>query len=231
MVHKLFGGQPTTSFQEILGKGLDEIFLESETELNLEEDSKDDEQIKMLTDLSQIVAQEAMEQLGQLMDSETTKAQNVKFQQYQESAPRVINNLDGDNLIDKVISEALGEFDNIEYSVEDLLMQMDQISIETYGHGNTLSAKIRSLYILLSMFGYQREPKIKKDAGYRKDMRDMEHVVMAQYCPLFFTKDKRLIKKAVQIYKYFDLRTIVLHPSEFNKVTFVPSEDQGNLSQ
>lgn len=231
MVHKLLGGQPKTPFQEILGKGLEEIFLESESESNLEEDSKDDEQIKMLTSLSQIVAQGAMKQLGQLMDSETTKAENVKFQRYQESAPRVINNLEGDNLINKVISEARGEIDNIEYSAEDFLRQMDQISIETYGNGTTLGDKIRSLYILLSMFGYQREPKIKKDAGYRKDMRDIEHVVVARFCQIFFTKDKRLIKKAVQIYKYLNISTIVLHPLEFNKVTFVPPESRDSLDQ
>lgn len=220
MIHKLFGGQSATPFREIFKGGLDEIKLENESESPAEGDSEHEAQFKILSDLSFMAAQDAMEQLGELMDSEMKKPENVKFQQYQRSAPRVINNLNGENLIDSVIHAAWGEFDNIEYDVEDLIKQMNQISIETYGSGDSIGDKMRTLYVLLTMFGYQRDPKIKRDAGYRKDMRDMEHMIMSRYCRLFFTRDRRLLKKANPIYRHLNLATRALSPSQYKYIIF-----------
>ena len=220
LVYKLLGGQLETPIDKVLQKELDAIKTEYEEETPVNEDSELDDQLTALTEMAFNVAKEALVQLGDLLNSEMEKPEYTQFQQYRDTAPRFINNLEGENLIDDVISEANKDFGNIESDAEDFLKTMDQISNDTYGQPQTLADRIRSLYMLLTLFGYQRDPNVKKEDGYRRDMRDLEHVVMARFCRVFFTKEKRLIKKANQIYRYLNLATLVVEPSQHKQILF-----------
>lgn len=221
MIHKMYGGQPTTSYADILDKQMEDLRLEFDSNQHFEDDSVFTKQMNMLSEMALNAAQVAIDHLKNSLESEMAKPENVRFQQYQQTAPRVINNLEGENLIDKVIHAAVEEFDKIdEYSADDYLRQLNEISIETHRKENTVGGKIRTLYMLLSMFGYQREPKIKTETGFRKDMRDMEHVIMSRYCRLFFTDDRRLMMKANPIYHRLNLATKALSPYQHPHICF-----------
>lgn len=224
IIHKLFGGQADVPFMDIVKGEVDNIESETEVEGLDEDDTDFDNAIGVLTKMAFNVAREAMNHLGETMETESNTPGYRKFQEYRDASPRIINNLDSDNLIDAVIDQANNVFKEYGLSADEYLQAQGKIIQETYGRPQSLVDQIRSLYLLLSLFGYHRDPQIKKDEGYFKDMRDLEHVVMARYCALFFTKDKRLIKKATQIYKYLNLSTIVLHPSQFDTITFTSSD-------
>ncbi|QNL51955.1 hypothetical protein H8S90_10455 [Olivibacter sp. SDN3] len=69
-------------------------------------------------------------------------------------------------------------------------------------------------YSMLDMMGYKSDKLPKTTDTAMNIYTDAHHAYYAGHCDYFIVGDENLAKKAKVLYKLFDVKTVVLHPSE-----------------
>lgn len=88
--------------------------------------------------------------------------------------------------------------------------------IATHNHSGreqTLNEKMSSGFIILNMFGLDKEKN--KKANFISLNNDAQHAYYASYCDVFLTKDEGLRLKSKALYENYGIKTHVLNVMEF----------------
>ena len=94
--------------------------------------------------------------------------------------------------------------------------------VEYLSSENDIRNAIYNLFRILDAYSYYGDDKEKT---VRSSIYDIEHLIYASCCDYFVTQDKRLRKRAEQIYKKMKLNVKVIDYKEFKKMKLICKEE------
>jgi hypothetical protein len=78
------------------------------------------------------------------------------------------------------------------------------------GRKPSQAEKVQSVFNMLGILGYFRDPRLQQNQRMESLMSDMGHVAFASYCHAFATRDNRLAKRSAAAYEFVGCPTVVL---------------------
>ena len=100
--------------------------------------------------------------------------------------------------------------EEIDFEVENLTSEKD------------IRNAIFNLFRILDAYSYYRDDK---ERTVKSSIYDIEHLIYASCCDYFVTQDKKLRKRAEQIYKKMKLNVKVIDYNEFSKMNLICKEE------
>ena len=94
--------------------------------------------------------------------------------------------------------------------------------VENLSSESDIRNAIYNLFRILDAYSYYRDDKEKT---VRSSIYDIEHLIYASCCDYFVTQDKRLRKRAEQIYKRMKINVKVIDYDEFRKMNLICKEE------
>lgn len=80
----------------------------------------------------------------------------------------------------------------------------------TDGRTPSQAEKVQTVFNILGILGYFRDPRLDQNRRVQSLMSDMGHVAFASYCDAFATRDNRLARRSAAAYEFVGCPTVVI---------------------
>ncbi|TKB51193.1 hypothetical protein FCL40_01150 [Ferrimonas sediminicola] len=130
--------------------------------------------------------------------------------------PVQLNNIDEPDVVKKIwtVFSEIDAYENYNMSLEKFF-GIDVSPI--YDRQQFLFEKVRSIYNVLNIVGYQPDSKMAKEKRFVAAMSDAGHASMGSFADYVFSRDQAFIKKARAAYEYLNAKTRVIEVRLFDE--------------